>query len=735
MKDIYAGEFYNRDLSWLLFNRRVINLSTNPDTPLLERLNFLAIGSNNLDEFYNVRIPSIEDQISLGRDGIDPKSGLTPQELLTQIHVRNSKNISQQYDSLYQILSIFNEHKLFSLNPYDQLSTDEQETANHYFHQRILPFLNVVTYDNLHSRPEIKDGTLIIAIRLADTAPNAIRLIPIPPKLSRLVRLQHTELDQFVLLEDLIRHNFSEIFPDHEIEESLTFRITRDKDVDMEIDMDDENSEGTIANMERYLAARERGNTTRVEIEALEASPQAQLFQQLVKLTHVRETGIYNIPGPLDLTFLFQFEKIYGKKHPELTYTPFAGREWTQNKPMLDYLNHQDLLLQYPYDNFDQFLTFLQESVNDPHTVTIKQTIYRVADNSKVVELLKEAAAKGIHVSVIVELRARFDEEHNLDIVEELEDAGCFVYFGKEHMKVHSKTCLVLKNDGSHPTGYVHIGTGNYNEKTANQFVDLNLFSSNPAYVKDLSRFFNYLETDDAQPPHYETVAASPHRIEDMVIQNIKHVTERYQSTGQGHVFLKTNALTDQEVIEAIYDAAKVGVPFRIIVRGACCLKLGVCGDKEDITVTSIIGELLEHNRIYAFFSDEEPSLWISSADLMTRNMDNRVELAAPILDETIRQQLLNIIEVYSQDDVDGSFLNLDGRYFKHDVPNGKSAQQTFIREITDEHSPVNAPVPRETISSSASPKSLSAQLKYARILNMALALLVLALLLLLIFK
>lgn len=741
MKDIYTGQFYNRDLSWLLFNRRVINLAADSKNPLLERLNFLAIASNNLDEFYNVRIPSIENQVNLGKDGIDPKSGLTPQELLVQIHARNNKNISQQYDTLYELLSIFEERNIFTLKQYDQLTAEYQEEADQYFRHRLMPFLNVLTFDAQHSRPEIKDGAITICVRLAQAGKTSVRLIPVPPKLSRLVRLKRNERDYFTLLEDVIRNNLNQLFPDARILETLTFRLTRDKDVEMDAEMGDNDSAGTIETMERYLAARERGNTTRIEIQQQEHefNAESRIFEQLIQQTHVRGTGVYNVPGPLDLTFLFQFSKIYSKKHTELKYPPYQSAEWSGTGSLFDYLDQQDLLIQYPYDSFNQFLLFLREAINDPNTVAIKQTIYRVADNSKVIALLKEAAAKGIHVSAIVELRARFDEEHNLDIVEELEDAGCFVYFGKENMKVHSKTCLVLKNEGDKPTGYVHIGTGNYNEKTAGQFVDLNLFSSDQRYVNDLARFFNYLETDDAEPPHYEVVTASPHRIEDMVIQNIQKVTERFIATGKGHVFLKTNALTDQEVIEAIYDAAKVGVPFRIIVRGACCLKLGICGEKENIVISSIVGELLEHNRIYAFFSDQPVQLWISSADLMTRNMDNRVELAAPILGEKVQNELLDIIELYSQDDVDGSFLNLDGRYFKRDIPSGKSAQQTFINRISDreqDEPKIEPVVSHETTEYDASLENKQQkQLRTARIINLILLIMVIILFVILLIK
>lgn len=677
-------QFYNRDLSWLLFNRRVISLSTDTKVPLLERLKFIAIAANNLDEFFNVRVPSIQSLITLGQNSRDPKSGLTPQALLAAIHDRNLKNISLQYDSLYHLLEILNDQEIFNLTHYDQLNQKQITALRTYFTQRVTPFINVIPFSADHSFPKFKDGSMTIAATIKRHNETAAYLVPVPAKLKRLVKVQSAGPKKtYILLEDLMLHELGTLFPNATVLNAFVFRITRDKDIDMDVEKDE--TAGTVAKMEQYLIAREKGHATRLEVDVDNSEPDPALLARLISKIQLPETGYDPIPGPLDLTFLFQLYKKFGKRHPHLCYKPFSGRTWPQDVPMLPYLEKQDLLLQYPYDAFSQFLHFLEEAIADPEVIAIKQTIYRVADQSQVIALLKRAAKRGIKVSVVIELRARFDEEHNLELVDELEDAGCAVYFGKEHMKVHSKTCLVLKKPGSSTKGFVHIGTGNYNEQSAQQFVDLNLFSSRPEYVNDLEAFFNYLETPAAQPPVYEVVTASPHRIEDMVIQNIQHVTERFLATGQGRIFLKTNAITDKEVIDAIYAAAKVGVPFRLVDRGACCLKLGVCGDKEDIVVSSIVGELLEHSRIYAFFTDEEPSLWISSADLMTRNMDNRVELAAPILDKKLKKELLAIIDLYAQDDVDGFFLNKDGRYFKSEHPQGKSAQQTFIQEINQE--------------------------------------------------
>ncbi|USS88217.1 polyphosphate kinase 1 [Fructilactobacillus hinvesii] len=679
----YKGKCYNRDLSWLLFNRRVIELANETTTPFLDRFQFLAIAANNLDEFYSVRVPSLQSQMELTKDGIEKKSGLHYSKILKQLHKRNEKNFQIQYSHFTGLSKQLPQEGLGKLTTYKQLDEHQREKADQVFDQRILPFLSFTSYESNYNLDYLKNKRMALAVRMKTKGKHLIRIIPVPLEIRRTIRLKFEEGIIYLRVEDLIRNNLHNLFDDGKVEDILTFRIIRDLDASLDVDKDD-NNQDTVKNLRHYLADRERGRITMFAIEDL-PDVQAKFIDEFRKKFKIDEQAVYRVPGPLDLTFLFALLKSWKKTKPQLVYPGFQARKWPTNRSMLQYLQDHDLLLQYPDDSFDQFLTFLREAIDNPNTVAIKQTIYRVADNSKVIELLKEAAQKGIEVTVMIELRARFDEANNLKVTGELEDAGCNIIFGKKYMKVHSKTCLVLTKDGVNPEGYVQIGTGNYNESTAKGFVDLSLFSSRKDYVSDLASFFNYLEQPGANPPKYKVLAASPHRIEDMVIQNIQKVKEYYLKTGQGHVFLKVNSLTDVDVIAAIYDAASVGVPFRIIVRGACCLKLGVCGPKENIVVSSVVGQFLEHSRIYAFY-DEETALWISSADLMTRNMDNRVELAAPVLDSDMRRGLEHIIDVYAQDDVDGFFMNVEGKYFKYESPKGHSAQQTFLHELANQH-------------------------------------------------
>ncbi|WP_429970463.1 polyphosphate kinase 1 [Fructilactobacillus sp. Tb1] len=675
----YDGKCFNRDLSWLLFNRRVIELANQATTPFLNKLMFLAIAANNLDEFYNVRVPSLQTQLAVSDDGIEKKSGMHYSEILKKLHKRNEKNFELQYGYYQQLNLQLLENQYCNLTGYSKLSSRQQDKANQFFDERVLPFLSFTTYNGHYGLQFLKNKRMALGVSVKKNGKHKIRIVPIPTDLKRLVKIESEPYPTYITIEDLIRHNLSNFFGDCKVEDVITFRILRDLDASLDVEKDDNNKD-TINNLRQYLSDREKGKVTQFAVEKNE-NLNPEFLHSFMKKFDLKKHTFYEVDGPLDLTFLFAIVKKLSKKYPDLVYKKFAPEQWSNINTMLPYLDHHDLLLQYPYDSFNQFLTFLQAAINDPETVAIKQTIYRVADHSKVIELLKQAAQKGIKVTVMIELRARFDEANNLKVTTELEDAGCNIIFGKKYMKVHSKTCLVLTEDGANPHGYVQIGTGNYNESTAQQFVDLSLFSSSDSYVKDLASFFNYLEQPIATPPKYEVLTASPHRIEDMVIQDIHHVKDYYQKTGKGHVFLKVNSLTDVDVIAAIYDAATVGVPFRLIVRGACCLKLGICGPKENIVISSIVGELLEHSRIYAFY-DDNTTFWISSADLMTRNMDNRVELAAPILQPKLKQQIQDIISIYDNDDVDGFFMNDEGYYFKYENPKGKSAQQTFIKEI-----------------------------------------------------
>ncbi|GAT90812.1 polyphosphate kinase 1 [Apilactobacillus kunkeei] len=680
IKSKYKGDLYNRDLSWLLFNRRVIELANNYNVPYLNKLNFLSIASSNLDEFYSVRVPSIKSQKALTNDGHDTKTMLRYSEILKKLHDINNTNFRIQSNYFKFLIKRLPDLGIGNFVKYDELCDRMKQKADQKFDEKILPFLTSTTFNSEYNLDFMKNKWMAIATLVKVKNDTSIRIMPIPPYIRRTVSLKVDGKKQYLMMEDLIINNLGNLYDDGEIKDVIVFRLSRD--LDASIDLEKNNgSKKTIQNLRHYLANREKGKITMLEIQVLPDTNE-KFINTFIKKFKIEPNDVFKIDIPLDLTFMFPLIKSWIKKHPELAYPSFTGEKWNHKETMQDYLKNKDLLLQYPYDSFDQFIQFLKEAVDNPKTIAIKQTIYRVADNSEVIELLKEASRKGIKVTVVVELRARFDETNNLKVTDELEDAGCEIIFGKKYMKVHSKACLIIMSDKSSVQGYVQIGTGNYNEQTAKGFVDLSLYSSSDVYVNCLKSFFDYLAQngDCSRSPKYNSIVSSPNRIEDMVIQNINLVKEYYQKYGKGKVFLKVNSLTDIDVISAIYDAAKVGVPFRLVIRGSCCLKLGICGEKENIIISSIVGEFLEHSRIYAFYTDK-PSFWISSADLMTRNMVNRVELAAKIMDKYNINKIQKIIDIYSEDDVDGFFLDKEGNYFKYENSKNRSAQQTFIQK------------------------------------------------------
>ena len=680
IKSKYKGNLYNRDLSWLLFNRRVIELANNYNVPYLNKLKFLSIASNNLDEFYSVRVPSIKSQEALTNDGHDQKTMLKYSEILKRLHETNNNNFKIQSNYFKLLIKQLPDFGIGEFVKYDDLCDRMKQKANQKFDEKILPFLTSTTFNSEYNLDFMKNKWMAIATLVKIKNDTSIRIMPIPPYIRRTVSLKVDGKKQYLMMEDLIINNLENLYDDGEIKDVIVFRLSRD--LDASIDLEKNNgSKKTIQNVRHYLANREKGKITMLEIQNL-PNTNEKFINTFIKKFKIEPNDVFKIDTPLDLTFMFPLINSWTKKYPELSYSDFSGTKWNYKKSMQEYLNKHNLLLQYPYDSFDQFIQFLKEAVDNPQTIAIKQTIYRVADNSEVIELLKRASRKGIKVTVVVELRARFDETNNLKVTDELEDAGCEIIFGKKYMKVHSKACLVIMNDKSSVKGYVQIGTGNYNEQTAKGFVDLSLYSSSDVYVNCVNSFFDYLSHngDCSRSPKYNSIVSSPNRIEDMVIQNINRVKEYYQKYGKGKVFLKVNSLTDIDVIAAIYDAAKVGVPFRLVIRGSCCLKLGICGEKENIVVSSIVGEFLEHSRIYAFYTDK-PSFWISSADLMTRNMVNRVELAAKIMDKYNINKIKEIIDSYSEDDVDSFFLDKEGNYFKYENSKNRSAQQTFIEE------------------------------------------------------
>ena len=416
---LYEGKCYNRDLSWLLFNRRVIELANQSTTPFNNKLAFLAIAANNLDEFYSVRVPSLQTQEYLTKDGVEAKSGEHYSKILKRLHKRNEQNFEIQYNYYTQLDKQLAENHFFNLTKFQNLDENQTTKANQIFDQRILPFLSFTTYHDNYNLDFLKNKRMGLAVSVKIKDKQKIRIVPIPTDFDRLVKIKSDNgLDTYIMIEDLIRNNLSNLFDDGKIQEIITFRIIRDLYASLDVEKDDNNAD-TINNLRHYLADREKGRITMFEVEKT-STLSHDFVKTFMKKFNINKRSLYTVDGPVDLTFLFKLVKRLSKEHSNLSYPKFTPAEWDDQHSMLNYLDQHDLLLQYPYDSFDQFLHFLKEAIDNPKTVAIKQTIYRVAHHSKVIELLKQAAQKGIKVTVMVELRARFDEANNLKITGEL---------------------------------------------------------------------------------------------------------------------------------------------------------------------------------------------------------------------------------------------------------------------------------------------------------------------------
>ena len=656
------SKYYNRDLSWLLFDNRVIDQAYNQKVPILEKLRFLAIASNNLDEFFSVRMHNIHSMI--GSKKVEKRTGLTGNEVLELVYEFNIRNMTKQYEAFSLLMESCKDRNIFQLLKYRELSDFEKQNVKDYYHSNIADELVVKTFTtehkfrhNLNILMQSQGYTYTIAI------PNDLgRLIPTGVE------------DHYVLIEDLILHVADEIFQKYDILKSYIFRVTYDKNKKYDFLDEKLTDKQYLTKMTQYLNERDLRKITRIEFAA-DGSRGRSYFAQLFGIS---KKSVYKIPGPVDLKLLNGFFKLY-KSQKNLVFAPFTANKWNESKNILRYLDKSPLFLKYPYDSFSVFLNYLETAVDDPKTTAISITIYRTEKNSQLVKLLQRAAKKGIKVTALVELRARFDEEHNLLVSELLSSSGVKVSYGDRVNKVHSKVCLVQQgNDGD---GYVQIGTGNYNAVTSNVFSDVSYFTSNKAYVVDAIKFFERLS--DHQEVDYDLLVTSPNQMKPMILNNIKRATKDYLRTGKGSVFMKVNGLTDIDVINAIYSAARLGLPFRLIVRGPCSLKLGLCGAKEDVVVQSIVGELLEHSRIFNFnYGDQEQEVWISSADMMTRNLDRRVEVAVPVVEEKPKKKLLKMIKMYLKDTENSYFLNANGEYFKKHKTFGISTQQTWLKRL-----------------------------------------------------
>jgi len=662
-KSLENPDYYqNRELSWLDFNARVVEEADDPTNPLLEQLKFLAIGSSNLDEFYKVRVAGLQDQLKMGVIEPDTKKQWSPKKQLQEITIKNQQQVKRQY-ALFDKKKKELENYSVSFTTIDELSEDDRERAEGLFKYEIAPAITPYGIDAYRPFPHLTDGVLHLFVRLEKSGTPFIAIVPVPQRLSRIFSLKKDDEILLLFSEDMIYSFLSDLFKGYKVTYSFTFRITRNADLEIQ----EEGADDLLSVIEDYLEKRKNGMAVRLEVDNRRTSQSVEKdIAYLKKELSIKQRDIYYLDGPIDLTCLHEAVDILEDAGLDLSFEPFEPNypEIFDKQSVYDLATEQDLFFHHPYDSFKPIIQFIEQAVADDRTVAIKQTLYRVSQDSPLVQALERAAKKGIQVTVLVELKARFDEANNVHWARKLEEAGAHILYGVKGLKTHSKATLVIKKEKQGFRMYAHLGTGNYNEQTAKLYTDMGLITADKEITQDVFDFFNYLSGYNEQPP-YHYLHVSPFDIRDAFIENIEKEIELHRRYGNGHIIAKMNSLTDKMMLLKLYEASQAGVKIELIVRGICCLIPGILGVSENITVRSVIGRFLEHSRVYYFYHNGEENLYLSSADMMTRNMIKRVEIAFPVLDEKWKRHIISILKMYLYDNMKAWTLDAEGLYKK----------------------------------------------------------------------
>ncbi len=665
-KDINLPQYYNnRELSWLDFNYRVLQESYDKNNPLLEKLNFISIFSSNLDEFFMVRVAGLKDQVKMGYDKPENKAQMTPQEQLDAIKIKNTDYVNTQYQRYNELIKELANYDIEMIKPED-LSDALIEKLEKEFKLSVLPTLTPLGIDAYHPFPKLNNKSLNIFVDIDTEDAINSAIVQIPSLIPRFLTLNEGTKQYVVMVEDVITYFINYLFTGYEVLNTFTFRITRNADLTIHED----GAEDLLIEIERFLKERKSGSAVRLELDC--RTSEKENVEWLIDQLEIEDNDIYYLDGPLDLTFLFGLVDHLSHKLKYLTYekyTPQPPRS-LGNKNIYQLSLERDIFFHHPYESFEPIVDFIRQAADDPNTIAIKQTLYRVSKDSPIINSLKEAAENGKQVTVLVELKARFDEENNVHWARMLEDAGCHVIYGMTHLKTHSKIALVVKRINNELTSFVHLGTGNYNDKTAKLYTDMGIITTNKDIAEDAINFFNYLSGYSTKP-EYNKLIVAPYDIRDVFIDRIDKEIRSHLQHGNGKIMMKMNSLTDKTIIEKLFEASQAGVKIQLIIRGICCLKPGIPGISENIEVVSIVGRLLEHSRIYYFHNNSEAHIYLSSADVMTRNMIKRVEILFPVEDKSIGQRLVNYMNLQLSDNQKGRYQDAQGLY--HYVENNSS--------------------------------------------------------------
>ena len=684
-KDYLEPELYtNRELSWILFNKRVLSEARDKQIPLFERLKFLSITASNLDEFFMVRVASLKDMVNAKYIKKDI-AGLTAAQQLEQLNVVTHDLVSQQYSTYNRsLLPLLKANGLTVVEQHENLNEEQAAYVDAYFDDNVYPVLTPMAVDSSRPFPLIRNKSLNIGALLSKRKEKGeleFATVQVPSVLSRIVPIPAEKAGEkaVILLEEVIERNISRLFLNYDVVCSHPFRIMRNAD----LTIDEDEAEDLLKEIEKQLKKRQWGQAIRLEVEA---GVDKRLLRMIKDELSIEEEDIYRIDGPLDLTFLMKMYGMEGFAHlKEEKYVPQPVPEFMEEGSVFEKLREGDILLHHPFQTFEPVVQFIREAAKDPDVLAIKQTLYRVSGNSPIIAALAQAAENGKQVSVLVELKARFDEENNIVWAKKLEKAGCHVIYGLVGLKTHSKITLVVRREEDGIRRYVHLGTGNYNDATAKLYTDIGMMTCSEAIGEDATAVFNTL-SGYSEPLSWNKLSLAPLWLKDKFLYLIAREIKNAKAGEQGHIIAKMNSLCDRDIIAALYEASAAGVKIELIVRGICCLKVGIPDVSENISVRSIVGTFLEHSRIFYFENGGNSEVYCSSADWMPRNLERRVEIMFPVEDPRLKEKVMHILEVQLRDTVKAHLLQPDGSYEKVDR-RGKetfNSQEAFCMEAIE---------------------------------------------------
>jgi polyphosphate kinase len=675
------NNYVNRELSWIEFNYRVLGEARDKSLPLLERIKFLGITASNLDEFYMVRVASLKDMVHAKYTKPDI-AGLKPGEQLEKISEKTHELVALQYSTYNRsLLPALKQNGIQVIVNHEDLNEEEGNFADSYFERDVYPVLTPMAVDSSRPFPLIRNKSLNIAALLKKKSGEEeleFAMVQVPSVLPRIVKFPKKEGEEqkVILLEQIIERNMGSLFLNYNVVTASPFRVMRNAD----LTIDEEEAVDLLEEIQKQLKKRQWGEAIRLEVEE---KIDKGLLKILKRELTISSSDIFLISGPLDLTFLMKLYGVKGFEHLKaVPYVPQQVPELMNEDDIFTNIRKGDILLHHPYETFDPVVNFVKAAAKDPEVLAIKQTLYRVSGNSPIVAALEEAADNRKQVSVLVELKARFDEENNINWAKRLEKAGCHVIYGLVGLKTHSKITLVVRREEDGIRRYVHLGTGNYNDSTAKLYTDFGLMTCNPQIGEDATAVFNML-SGYSEPLQWNKLVVAPIWLRARFLKMIRRETKNAKAGKQAHIIAKMNSLCDKDIIAALYEASCAGVKVQLIVRGICSLRAGVPGLSENITVRSIIGNFLEHARIFCFENDGSQELYLGSADWMPRNLDKRVEIMFPVEDEDLKERIIKVLLIQLEDNVKSHILLPDGTYEKPDRRGRvqRNSQEDFCEE------------------------------------------------------